>query len=932
MPDYDLKNSSRVKKLSLNNTLVHGISASSFAPDKSASVESLEHKYLSAALIDQSNETNKQEHVPLVNELSKEVFALVPNISTSQSTNVFLNSSETKLNTTFINEKSQNFTQDQSKTFDGLDLNAENETKINNEITKQTFSKFTSLDSNTTIFNNDWHVESTENISVPFNSNITGCKTCKPDEITISTEQATNIETMLGGLKILSAIKGSINISSSNVTNLFDDKIDCSEFSTTDGLKKCKEINDLRTNFTTANTTLITTTTLNTAATSPTTTTLTVTTTTAPTTTIPIITTVPTTATITTSTPITTATTTTAPTTTATIPNIPTTTIQTTTTPITTTLTATNPTITTTTSPTAATTIATPSTTTPTTTTSTTASSTTTISTTITTSTIPITTVSTALTQQEITYPPWQTVAPFPPPTKTAPFYNVWWTPPHQLPLYKDSHWTFKIVDTPKPPNAGCFKYGDLEICSTTPPPQTSKSSTTTIITSAPVTTKVFTPTTKLHRRTTKSLPAIIPQTEPITHPPPLVTKYITNTSPTVKVTNTTTKKPTKSAVKFLSNNCICRPVTAFILPCCLQLVRTGAYLPVSGTVGVKPGNQLPSGKPCFYPNCVGQVYGQAGTILLSPNVNGQYDVMQSPVVSFNNAEGLKLATAINNKQQQNLLSTYYKQQQKQRLMSLQQQKYFASLPKPQTLYNEASLLKKQPFELPKVLPQQQKLQQQKAQSSFYQSTFFQNNNLPNYFQYNMPIPQSTALTVPQNLYSSLSSKFQPQTFLKPESNQAYFYNQPITNNQNSLYNQKFFNNLQSYNGYSLNPVNTFGDIGSPQVVNWKNQYLKARSKSDEQSYIPFKHGKLSEDLLTENNKYTKLTPNKLWRNSMIITIGEVMPNLTAAQLDQGLVFLLLLLGKWIFVSKYFVCGGIVLSFPHFLYFLEMEQFCFNIV
>ena len=116
----------------------------------------------------------------------------------------------------------------------------------------------------------------------------------------------------------------------------------------------------------------------------------------------------------------------------------------------------------------------------------------------------------------------------------------------------------------------------------------------------------------------------------------------------------------------------------------------------------------------------------------------------------------------------------------------------------------------------------------------------------------------------------------------------------PVFNNL-----QKDIAVLQQYNQNNRNyEANGYGSLGSPQVYNWKDRFLKARTKDlkalstdnqlDDEMTTSLKDVS-NGNLYTFNNpKLDNLSPSKLWRNSMLITINKGLPIMTSAHFVSG--------------------------------------------
>lgn len=111
------------------------------------------------------------------------------------------------------------------------------------------------------------------------------------------------------------------------------------------------------------------------------------------------------------------------------------------------------------------------------------------------------------------------------------------------------------------------------------------------------------------------------------------------------------------------------------------------------------------------------------------------------------------------------------------------------------------------------------------------------------------------------------------------------------------------FQNLMNYQGLKSG---YFGELGSPQVFNWKSPYLKARSGNikNDVTNMTAKDEMLDDEVLSsikdisanngnviymsDNPKLDNLSPSRLWKNSMLITINKGLPIMTSAHLVTG--------------------------------------------
>ena len=111
------------------------------------------------------------------------------------------------------------------------------------------------------------------------------------------------------------------------------------------------------------------------------------------------------------------------------------------------------------------------------------------------------------------------------------------------------------------------------------------------------------------------------------------------------------------------------------------------------------------------------------------------------------------------------------------------------------------------------------------------------------------------------------------------------------------------FQNFMNYQGLKSG---YFGELGSPQVFNWKSPYLKARSENikNDVTNMTAKDEILDDEVLSsikdvsanngnviymsDNPKLDNLSPSRLWKNSMLITINKGLPIMTSAHLVTG--------------------------------------------
>ena len=155
----------------------------------------------------------------------------------------------------------------------------------------------------------------------------------------------------------------------------------------------------------------------------------------------------------------------------------------------------------------------------------------------------------------------------------------------------------------------------------------------------------------------------------------------------------------------------------------------------------------------------------------------------------------------------------------------------------------------------------------------------------PKYNQFNTnpnPLISFSPLYPPINL-----NPFMQPNYLAPPNNLGY----------------QGFQNLMNYQGLKSG---YFGELGSPQVFNWKSPYLKARSGNikNDVTNMTAKDEMLDDEVLSsikdisanngnviymsDNPKLDNLSPSRLWKNSMLITINKGLPIMTSAHLVTG--------------------------------------------
>lgn len=433
------------------------------------------------------------------------------------------------------------------------------------------------------------------------------------------------------------------------------------------------------------------------------------------------------------------------------------------------------------------------------------------------------------------------------------------------------TNWQFQTGDSQLgiSQQSGCVQSGGAQLCAGTPPPvvttttpkllqesstisTTTATTTTTTTTQAPTTTTTTTAaiTTTMEKRTTKP---ITWRTSPIpTTRTPLSTRYITNPSPTNKISTTVrkTKKPTKSRVTYP------KPV-------------------IPSRAGGNDCLNIPNCNPSLLGvNSNGNVAGQMGVAVLTPHPH-----------------------AGGNPNQADIYNVYQQLPGQTQTQAIQIDEF--------TKINFGDMEKNNHNNKPVVATKNRNdcLNIPNCNPSVLGVNF--NGKVAGQMGVAVltPHPNGQQYTV-QNHVFDVKSPIVAGGGFNQRPIAPYNQNQHLPNNVPTLSNIIQGGQQVGYFGQNFYPQytaqtqqytpqyqgNNFGILGSPQVLNWKDAHLKSRSKDgseavmDDEMLNSIKDISSGNLIYTSNNaKLDNISPGKLWRNSMLITINKGLPIMTSA-------------------------------------------------